>query len=282
MIPPDPLSFSHTVPASHPKVTGNHNRNPIFTCTPTTCFEARNACLLMHSSRPKHMIPLLSSLRLHITSTQYQLYWEPQSELNCLVHAYNMIRGDKLLTPDELHSHTCNNLQLDATYLHLVSLDPTDLCAARGDLSLHCLNIFCLITHNTTFIGKRKAFFTPVEAIFDALNIHGHRHLLLTASNSGPMDTLLQSGAMETVRTTCMTRFKCLLLSSMPSTFRGFEAPNSAIPHCCCWRYPGMPDTATRPRVSTHCVTPPSCGTIWTARHLGSTMERWQRTSVCH
>jgi hypothetical protein len=129
--------------------------------------------------------PTLSSLRLHTTRTLPQLYREPQSGLNCLVHAYNMLRGERRLTADELHSHTCNNLQLDAIYLHLVSLDPTDLCAARGDFSFHCLNHYCLTTQNTTFIGERTVYFTPVEVIFDALSKHGHRGLLLTASNSG-------------------------------------------------------------------------------------------------
>jgi hypothetical protein len=73
----------------------------------------------------------LASLRLHGIHTEVQLYWEPQTELNCLVHAYKMLRGEKLLTPDELHSHTCNNLQVDASYLHMVSLAPTDLCESR-------------------------------------------------------------------------------------------------------------------------------------------------------
>jgi hypothetical protein len=127
----------------------------------------------------------LTSISRHVTRTQPQLYWEPRSELNCLVHAYNMFRGEKLLTPEGLHSHTCNNLQLDATYLHLVSLEPTDLCAARGDFSFHCLNHYCLTTQSTAFIGKRIVFFTPVEAVFKSLRQHGHRGLLLTASSTG-------------------------------------------------------------------------------------------------
>jgi hypothetical protein len=118
-------------------------------------------------------------------SAEPQHYWEPQSELNCLVHAYNMLRGEKLLTPADLHSHTRNNLQVDATYLHLVSLDPTDLCTERGDVSLHCLNHFCLTTQNTAFICKRIVLFTPVQAIVDALSTHGLRGLLLTAGNNG-------------------------------------------------------------------------------------------------
>jgi hypothetical protein len=122
---------------------------------------------------------------LHSTRTEPQHYWEPQSELNCLVHAYNMLRGEKLSTPAELHSHTRNNLQVDATYLHLVSLDPTDLCTERGDFSLHCLNHFCLTTQNTAFICKRIVLFTPIQAIVDALNTHGHRGLLRTAGKNG-------------------------------------------------------------------------------------------------
>jgi hypothetical protein len=127
----------------------------------------------------------LLSLRQHVARTQPQLFWDPQSELNCLVHAYNMFRGEKLLTPEGLHSHTCNNLQLDATYIHLVSLDRTDLCAARGDFSFHCLNHFCLTTQSTAFIGKRIVLFTPVEAVFKTLRQHDHRGLLLTASSTG-------------------------------------------------------------------------------------------------
>jgi hypothetical protein len=169
-------STLHLPHSARIKVTGNHNRNPIVTCKHTIYFEARNACLLMDSSRTKHM-NALSVLFAYILPA-HNLSFAGNHNLNLTVlcmptTCFNMLRGEKLLTPDELHSHTCNNLQLDATCLHLVSLDPTDLCAARGDFSCHCLNHYCLTTQNTAFIGKRIVFFTPVEAIFDALSKHG-------------------------------------------------------------------------------------------------------------
>jgi hypothetical protein len=88
------------------------------------------------------------SLCLRSIHTEPQFYWEPQYELNCLAHAHNMLRGEKLPTPDGLHSHTCNKLQLDDTYLHLVSLDPTDLREEGGNFSFHCLNHDCLRSQN--------------------------------------------------------------------------------------------------------------------------------------
>jgi hypothetical protein len=96
-----------------------------------------------------------------------------------------MLRGEKFLTPDELHYHTRNNLQLAGTNLLLVSLHPTDLCTERGDFSFYCLNHYCLTKPATAFIGKLIVLLTPVEAIIAALRNHGNRGLLLTATSSG-------------------------------------------------------------------------------------------------
>jgi hypothetical protein len=107
-----------------------------------------------------------------------------------------------------------------------------------------------------------------------------------------PMYTSTQSSAMhlQMENTTYMACCNQWLLSSMPPTSRGCETPKAAKPPCFCWRSPGMLDTALQPRVSTHFMTPPSCVTLWTALHPGSTIEacQWQHlkrrreASVCH
>jgi hypothetical protein len=41
-------------------------------------------------------VPTLHPSLPHCTHSEPELYWEPQSDLHCLVHAYNMLQGGKL------------------------------------------------------------------------------------------------------------------------------------------------------------------------------------------
>jgi hypothetical protein len=125
-------------------------------------------------------LPLLPPHRLYVT-TFSKIYagLSPKDDerkiqkKNTVVHAYNMLQGHQCLTPERLQRHTRDVLQQDCMYLHTVHLEPTDLCTLQGDFSLHCLNHYCITRKNRAFIGKRIIFFTPLQAIYDALCYHG-------------------------------------------------------------------------------------------------------------